>query len=636
MAASSGNNFQGSISFDVSQAITELQKLQDKYTQLQTAIANKSYSPAVLNSLELELARVNTQIQTLQTNVNSAGKSLENNLTAPSYNSFRAIGSLDRVTREFASGGLQQGANGLVMFGNSLSRMAMMEGSLSGAFKSMGAALTGPAGIVLGFSLLVGIFESYSKVIKEAKDEQDKFAKSLDDARKSAIEQADNLNILLKIASSATASDNQRQKALEAVKKELGGVNSQYAAQIKNVDDAKKAVIEYTKALIQQAIVQRYQKEIADKSIELADTEFNIQKARANFLKTQNSLEQPTGIGSSMDIKSAQNVDKLTFASKELRDENTKRVILTNELFNATTKLNSAVEVGVNMPLFTDLMIKTIPKGSTHVEHLTDTFKGLGKELNLELAYLKRIRDELDKLAKPVLTYGDKENTKFRKQDLKLEEARVMNPEENSLGKYLKGITENLAPAIAAEKLLFKEQSEGWKKSKQLAYEFADAMSGDITNSIGNVWSALQKGDNVFKTLSDEVSRFAENLALAIIKAEILAAIQGAITVGSSGAAGAAAGGTGFWDMLVGLLGAGQKHAAGGIVSSPQIGMIGEAGPEAIMPLDKLKGFLNTSFSAGAMSGQSSGGNGQFVLKGQDLILAINRSNASLNLRRGF
>jgi hypothetical protein len=56
MAASSGNNFQGSISFDVSQAITELQKLQDKYTQLQTAIANKSYSPAVLNSLELELA----------------------------------------------------------------------------------------------------------------------------------------------------------------------------------------------------------------------------------------------------------------------------------------------------------------------------------------------------------------------------------------------------------------------------------------------------------------------------------------------------------------------------------------------------------------------------------------------------
>jgi len=86
----------------------------------------------------------------------------------------------------------------------------------------------------------------------------------------------------------------------------------------------------------------------------------------------------------------------------------------------------------------------------------------------------------------------------------------------------------------------------------------------------------------------------------------------------------------------MGLLGQGQKHAAGGIVTSPQIGMIGEAGAEAIMPLSKLSGMLNTTFNAGAMSGGvGMGGNGSFVLRGNDLVLALQRSNSSLNLRRG-
>ena len=35
------------------------------------------------------------------------------------------------------------------------------------------------------------------------------------------------------------------------------------------------------------------------------------------------------------------------------------------------------------------------------------------------------------------------------------------------------------------------------------------------------------------------------------------------------------------------------KYAEGGIVNKPHIGMVGEAGPEAIIPLSKLSGFLN-------------------------------------------
>ena len=82
------------------------------------------------------------------------------------------------------------------------------------------------------------------------------------------------------------------------------------------------------------------------------------------------------------------------------------------------------------------------------------------------------------------------------------------------------------------------------------------------------------------------------------------------------------------------LLGLGvTKNAKGGITNGPSLGLIGEAGPEAIMPLSKLSSFLNTSFNAGAMSSGGTGNGGQFVLRGQDLLLAVNRSQKASNIK---
>jgi hypothetical protein len=87
---------------------------------------------------------------------------------------------------------------------------------------------------------------------------------------------------------------------------------------------------------------------------------------------------------------------------------------------------------------------------------------------------------------------------------------------------------------------------------------------------------------------------------------------------------------------LLGGIGKIFGFAEGGIVSRPTIAMVGEGGQsEAIMPLNKLGNMMNSTFNSGAMSSAGGGGgNGQFVLKGSDLILAMNRSNFSLNVRR--
>ena len=75
----------------------------------------------------------------------------------------------------------------------------------------------------------------------------------------------------------------------------------------------------------------------------------------------------------------------------------------------------------------------------------------------------------------------------------------------------------------------------------------------------------------------------------------------------------------------------------GGIVSTPTFAMIGEGGQsEAVLPLNKLGNIVNNTFNAGLMSNNGGGGNnGQFILIGNDLVLALQRSNYSLNLRRG-
>ena len=53
--------------------------------------------------------------------------------------------------------------------------------------------------------------------------------------------------------------------------------------------------------------------------------------------------------------------------------------------------------------------------------------------------------------------------------------------------------------------------------------------------------------------------------------------------------------------------------AEGGIVTGPTLGLVGEAGPEAIIPLDRLDGMMRSQ-------------KGEFVLRGQDLVVAMERA----------
>jgi tape measure domain-containing protein len=73
-----------------------------------------------------------------------------------------------------------------------------------------------------------------------------------------------------------------------------------------------------------------------------------------------------------------------------------------------------------------------------------------------------------------------------------------------------------------------------------------------------------------------------------------------------------------------------KKFAKGGIVSTPTLGLFGEypgarSNPEVVAPLDKLKNMIGEKGSSQVQVG------GQFTLKGQDLVVALQRADRNRN-----
>jgi hypothetical protein len=224
-----------------------------------------------------------------------------------------------------------------------------------------------------------------------------------------------------------------------------------------------------------------------------------------------------------------------------------------------------------------------------------------------------------------ILTYGDKGAAANRKTKMGEERKRVTG-KDNSLGDFL---TRDASGRMKG----FKMESDRIDELNKSYESFAKQLSGNVVNALQGVYDAMQKGDSFGKAFLDMLGKITEQLVAMVIQTLIFRAIMAALTGGGSEVAVAASNVAGSAGRILMI----PKYAEGGIVNKPHIGMVGEAGPEAIIPLNKLSGFLNTTFNAGAMSGGGAmAGGGSFVLKGNDLVLALQRSNHSLNLRRGI
>ena len=136
--------------------------------------------------------------------------------------------------------------------------------------------------------------------------------------------------------------------------------------------------------------------------------------------------------------------------------------------------------------------------------------------------------------------------------------------------------------------------AEAVRAAQERSREIAQGLAQDIT---GPIKDALKSGEFTWETFAGAVSRIAQNLANRLIEAAFKPIETALISAFSGGGSG---GGGGFFARLFGFARGGvfaggqelKAFARGGVVNRPTVfpfsrgvGLMGEAGPEAILPL---------------------------------------------------
>ncbi len=159
------------------------------------------------------------------------------------------------------------------------------------------------------------------------------------------------------------------------------------------------------------------------------------------------------------------------------------------------------------------------------------------------------------------------------------------------------------------------------KKTTQLS-NILQMVGQEIPSMFTAAFEAMMNGESFIKSLGKMILGLIKKLVAAAAAALVLSTLLGGTGLGKILKIS-----TSFKDQFGKMTG----FAKGGIVSGPTMGLMGEypgarSNPEVIAPLDKLKSMIGDR--GGSSQVQVSG---QFALKGQDLVVALQRADRNRN-----
>lgn len=179
---------------------------------------------------------------------------------------------------------------------------------------------------------------------------------------------------------------------------------------------------------------------------------------------------------------------------------------------------------------------------------------------------------------------------------------------------------------INAEQLeIFKGQVDGLKR-------IIDPLNLGVTNFIETL-ADPEADTTAFQAFLDGIKKglvsLTAQIVSTIVAASVLTAILSAIGLtGGTKALGLISNIKGEGSLFGGLfrLLGGQLFAEGGVVLGPTLGIVGESGPEAIIPLDKLNNFQSSPVIIG----------GEITMRGTDLVVLLERADRQRRRSRGI
>jgi len=518
-----------------------------------------------------------------------------------------ALSNLSRVAQDAPYGfiGIANNLNPLL---ESFQRLQVSAGSSGAALKQMAQGLIGPAGIGLALGVASSLLVTFGDKLFQSSAAQKAAAEKTKENTDRIKEQKDALDQIY----SSTAQEVTQVSSLVAV---LQNENETRNRKVKALEALKKINPEIFNGLI-----------LEKGAVEGLNLAYDTYIANLSSLITlkikQKELEQVTEeILKKQGLTLTQEAKDIAATGKVLKD-------------SANTRK-------------TDVELRQ--------QGLTETIKQRTEETELNglLDRRKKIFQDIVELSKNVKVPNEYNAPKAGKTDktLSLKQAQDLIRQINNTNNLLTPLEEVIGGDTAIKDLEKQHQDyltwlTGWTKYKEnLAqkniakekkdlkdlskdYEqFAHTISSTVTSALYDMFNAMQQGESSTQALGDMFNRLLQQMAAMVVQAAIFAGIMSLLPGGST-----ASGGKGFFGIFKNLLGL----ADGGIATGPTLAMIGEGSEsEAVLPLSKLGNIMQSSFNAGSMNGTSGGQNGQFVLRGNDLVLAMQRSNSALNLRRG-
>jgi hypothetical protein len=427
-------------------------------------------------------------------------------LPSTSNQATNALTNLSRVAQDAPYGfiGIANNLNPLL---ESFQRLQVSAGSTGGALKAMAGGLMGPAGIGLALGAVSSIIVAFGPKIMDfikgtdkATEAENKFAKSLSDAKAQATETGIRLQAYISVSESANVSEERRAEAFKLVVSELSKVNEAYASTITNVDQARAAVNLYTQALVNQAITSRYIDELASKTIALADANKKIVQSGRDYYdnleKQKNAYQGVTGvaIGYQLAIKNAKDENKDARVEAEgLKNE---IIDLRSQVVNLTIA-NSANPFGP--------IAKSASDAAKETDKATKSVEKLGKQARvLKVSTIENIQT--------------KRTIKTPKTPSKLDSDLPMWAQQYTADQIFK--------------------NEAALKAYNAQLQLANGITDTITPAFEAMFQAMANGENIGKALEQSFKQIIIQLTTMIVKALIFKAIMSALGIPTMGGGG--------------------------------------------------------------------------------------------------
>jgi hypothetical protein len=562
-------------------------------------------------------------------------------------------------------------------------------GSVAGATGPMYLAFSALIAAVTAYD--AGLFKA-----KESNDEFNKSLSKTNEELRKAIDYTNadgqNLESLIRVGLNLNNSESVRLNALKDIKKALAQVNKEEAAKITTVEGAIIPVQQYTEALKKQQLQEYASGKIAELQIGLVEKRNALAIAQKGGERSISILKL-FGIDNVGELRTQviQAETQIRFLEDILDQANKKTFVNPFDKSNKQAVDNSAIkqQQQVNEQVLQNLIDAKKQEIQMYKDDAFAKYKASAELVQLEVDLAKEklknagytakqiaalevgIYKERDNklvllgeaLQEQLLTQDDKTRKEKKKRDEK-DLKSLLESYKNNLSSF-DDFYDNLQNLNTGNRLkqksLYEQESsdlqymlennlisyddyisrlgtvfKGWaNNNKAIAAEaagFIQQVGNGLMSALGPAMDMLiDKGANI----GEVIQKMAQDLIKQLIKVIATAAIAALLMTIIFPEKLATAGMSGM-DVFSGLFTQGmglgtmafpaKKFANGGVISGPTMGLMGEYpgaanNPEVVAPLDKLKSMIG------------GGGGGTFVLRGQDLLLSVNRAQKASNLK---